>query len=88
MVYVIDINPPSLPIFFLLCSCVYFCLCGPLNCTSFHEFSRQLSVFSLCSSGLASALLVLLAIYLFLKVSFSPDINNPKCLTGLKIPIN
>ena len=36
----------------LLCSCVTlslwpvsFCLCGPFNCISFHQFSRQLSVF-------------------------------------------
>ena len=40
----------------------------------FHKFSRQLSVFSLCSSGLAPALLVLSTIYLFMKVSFTPDI--------------
>ena len=38
------------------------------------EFSRQLSGFSLCSSGLRSAFLVLSTIYLFMKVSFSPDI--------------
>ena len=25
---------------------------GPFNCISFHKFSRQLSAFSLCSSGL------------------------------------
>ena len=59
---------------FLFCSCVYFCLYGPFNCISFHKFSRQLSVFSLCSSGLISALLVLSTIFLFMKVSFCPDI--------------
>ena len=59
---------------FLFCSCVYFCFYGPFNCISFHKFSQQLSVFSLCSSGLISALLVLSTIYLFMKVSFSPDI--------------
>ena len=53
----------------------YFCLYGPLNCISFHKFSQQLSVFSLCSSGPISALLVLLTIYLFMKVSFSLDIT-------------
>ena len=36
----------SLPIPFLLCSCVYFCLYCPFNRISFHEFSRHLSVFS------------------------------------------
>ena len=43
----------------LFCSCDYFCLYGPFNCISFHKFSRRLSVFLLCSSGLNSALLVL-----------------------------
>ena len=37
---------------FSFCSCVCFCLYGPLNCISFHKLSRQLSAFSLCSSGL------------------------------------
>ena len=59
---------------FLFCSCVCFCLYGPFNCISFHKFSRQLSAFSLCSSGLIFALLVLSIIYLFMKVSLSPDI--------------
>ena len=27
---------------FLFCSCIYFCLCGPFKCISFHKFSRQL----------------------------------------------
>ena len=39
---------------FSFCSCVSFCLYGPFNCVSFHKFSQQLSVFSLCSSGLIS----------------------------------
>ena len=59
--------------------CVYFCLNGPFNCISFHEFSRQLSVFSLCSSDLVSALLVLSTTYLCIKVSFSPDIIPSGC---------
>ena len=59
---------------FLFCSCVYFCLYGPFNCISFHKFSRQLSAFSLCSCGLISALPVLTTVYLFMKVSFSPDV--------------
>ena len=58
---------------FLFCSCVCFCLCGPFNCISFHKFSRQLPAFSIRSSGLISALLVLSTIYLFMKVSLSPD---------------
>ena len=40
---------------------------------SFHKFSRQLSVFSLSSSGLISALLVLSTICLFVKDLISPD---------------
>ena len=45
-------RPTELAHFFLFCSCIYFCLYGPFNCILFHKFSRQLSVFSLCSSGL------------------------------------
>ena len=60
------------------CSCIYVCpygpFYGPFNCISFHKFSRQLSVLSFCSSGLISALLVLSTVYLFMKVSLSPDI--------------
>ena len=41
---------------------------------SFHKFSRHLSAFSLCSSGLISALLVLSTMYLFMKVFLSPDV--------------
>ena len=55
-------------------TCVCFCLYGPFNYISFHKFSWQLSAFSLCSSGLISALLVLSTIYLIMKVSLSPDI--------------
>ena len=72
-VYVFDINKPSLPTPFVFCSCVFFCLYGPFNCISFHKFSRQLSAFSLSSSGLISALLVLSTTYLFMKVPLSPD---------------
>ena len=67
-------KPTQLAHSFLFCSCVYFCLCGPFNCISFHKFSPQLSTFSLSSFGLISALLVLSTVYLFKKVSFSPDI--------------
>ena len=67
-------KPAELAHSFLFCSYVCFCLYGPSNCISFHKFSRQLSAFSLCSSSLISALLVLSAIYLFTKASFSPNI--------------
>ena len=52
-------EPTKLAHSFLFCSCPYFRLYGPFNCISFHKFSRQLSVFSLCYSDLISALLVL-----------------------------
>ena len=67
--------PNEIAYSFLFCSCVCFCLYHPFNCISFHKFSQQLSAFSLCSSGLISALLVLSTIYLLMKVSLSPDIN-------------
>ena len=67
--YMSKINQPRLPTLFLFCSCVYFCLYCLFNCISVHTFSRQLSVFLLCSSGLISALLVLSTIYLCMKIS-------------------
>ena len=60
VVYVFDTNQLSSPtpffvfLFFVCYSRVYFCLYGPFNCIAFHEFSRQLSAFSLCSSDLIS----------------------------------
>ena len=48
----------------LFCSCVCFCLYGRFNYISFHTFSRRLSAFSLCSSGVISAVLVLSTIQL------------------------
>ena len=67
-------EPTELAHSFLFCSCVCFCLYGHFSCISFHKFSRQVSAFSLCSSGLPSALLVPSVIYLFMKVSLSPDV--------------
>ena len=64
----------------LFCSCDCFCLYGLFNCISFHRFSQQLSVFFLCSSCVSSALLVLSTTFLFMKVSFSPDIIPRGCL--------
>ena len=72
---------------FLFCSCVCFCLYVLFNSISFHKFSRQLLAFSLCSSGLNSALLVLLTMSLFINVSLSPDLIL-LWLTGLKAPSN
>ena len=64
-----------------VCSCVCFCLYGPFNCILFHKSSRPLSAFSLCSTGLISALLVLSTIYL---VSLSHDkVTNLCGLLGL-----
>ena len=60
--------------YFLSCSCVYFCSYGHLNCTSFHKFSPQLSAVSFRSSYLISASLVFSTKYLFMKVSFSPEV--------------
>ena len=67
-------KPTELAHSFLFCSCDYFRLHGPVNRISFHIFSRQLSAFQLCSSGLVSALLAFSTIHLFMKVFFSPDI--------------
>ena len=68
-------------------SCVSFCLYGPFNCILFHTFSRQLSTFSLCSSGLISALMVPSTIYLFYE-SLPQPLHNPLWLTGLKALTN
>ena len=67
-------KPNELAHSFSFCSCVYICIYGPFNCISFHKFSRQLSVFSLCSSGLYESLL--------------QPWYNPLWLTGLKAPTN
>ena len=72
---------------FLFCSSVYFFLYDPFNWVSFHKFSRQFAAFSLCSSGLLSALSVLSTVFLFVKIFFSPDIIL-LWLTWLKTPTN
>ena len=71
-VYVFWHKPTGITLPFLFCSYVCFCLYS--NCIPFHEFSRQHSDFSLCSSGLISAFMVLWILYLFMKVSLSPDV--------------
>ena len=70
---VLYINQPSLltPFYSLLASVSVFMALS----TVFHSInSPDKSAFSLCSFGLLSALLALSTIYLFMKVSFSPDI--------------
>ena len=51
-------NQPNLPTPFTLFLCLFLSY-GPFTCISYHKFSRQLSVFSLYSPCLNSALLVL-----------------------------
>ena len=72
---------------FFFCFSVYFCLYGPFNCIS-HKFSRPLSVFSLCSSGLIFLSYSSFQLYIFLHKSLLQPWYNPKWLTGLKTPIN
>ena len=67
-------QPTELAHSFLFCSCVCFCVYGPFNFILFHKFFQQLPTFSLCSSGLNSALLVFQLNISFMKVSLSPDI--------------
>ena len=67
-------KPTELAHSFLFCTCVCFCLYGHFNCISFHKFSRRLPAFSLCSSALNSALLVLSALYPSMKVFFGTDV--------------
>ena len=76
-------NPTELAHSFLFCSCVCFCLYGPFTCISFRKFSRLLSAFSLCSSGLISTLLVLSTAYLFMKVSLSPSLRAHLHVVGM-----
>ena len=68
-----DVNQPSLPtpFYYVLVSISVY---GSINCTLFHEFSRQLSDFWLCSSCLIFVLFVLSSIYHFVRVSFIADI--------------
>ena len=64
-------KPTELAHSFFYSVLVSICLYGPFNCITFHKFSWQLLVFSICSCGLSSALLVLSTIYLFVKVSLN-----------------
>ena len=78
-VYVFDINRPSLPSPFysvLVSVSVFMALSTVFHSVNFPDNSLA---FSLCSSGLISALLVLSTVYLFMKVSLCPD----KTLCGL-----
>ena len=82
-----DINQLSLPtpLYSVL---VYFYLCGPFNCISFHKFPDSFSFSDsvLSSSSLISASLVLSTMSLFMKVSFNPDII-PSGWLGSKHPL-
>ena len=71
---VYSVTNQACPLLFISVLVSISVLYGPFNCISLHNFSWQLSAFSLCSSSLISALLILSTIYLFKKVSFSPDI--------------
>ena len=86
-VYVLNINQPSLPIPFYSVLVSIYVFMAFSNCISSHKFSRQLSAFSLCSSGLISALLVLSTIKSFYESLLQP-LYNPFWLTGLKAPTN
>ena len=72
-VYVFDINQPSLlaPFYSALVSVSVFRI---LSTVFLYLNSPDNSAFSLCSSDLISAVLVLSTRYLVMKVSFSPDI--------------
>ena len=73
-VYVSDRNQLSLPTPFhsvLVSFSVFMALSTVFHCIN----SPDNSPFSFCSSDLISALLALSTIYLFMKVSFSPDIT-------------
>ena len=62
-------KPTELAHSFLIRSCVCFSLYGPVNCISVHKFSRQLSVFSLCFSGLIALLYWSFQLYVSLRKS-------------------
>ena len=73
-VHVFGINQPNLPspfYFVLVFKSVFMALSTAVHSISSPSNSLP---FSLCSSGLISVLLVLSTIYLFAKVSLSPDI--------------
>ena len=72
-VYVFDINQTSLPTPFysVLVSVSVFVALSSV----FHSInSPDNSAFSLCSSSLISALLILSVTYIFMKVSLSPNV--------------
>ena len=57
--------------FFWVC----FCLNGPFSCIAFYKLSRQLSAFSLCSSGFVFCLIgPFKYIYLYESLPLSPDV--------------
>ena len=75
---------PLLFLFFLFCCCVCFCLYAPFNCISFHEFSQQLSVFSLRSYFCLIGPFNCISLHESLLRSWCHSLG----LTGLKTPGN
>ena len=72
---------------FLFCSCVCFCLYGPFNCISFHEFSPT----TLCFLNLffwSNFCFISSFNYISLYESLLQPLYNPLLLTGLKAPTN
>ena len=69
-VFVLDIDQQSLPTLFVLSLCLFLSLWS-FQLYFIPKFSRQLSAFSLCSSGLISALLV------FSTISLSESLPQP-----------
>ena len=72
-VYVFDINQPNLPtpVYSVIVS-ISVCMALSTVFHSFRKISRQLSAFSLRSSGLIFARLVLSTLYLFMKSFLQP----------------
>ena len=70
-------KPTELAHSFSFCFYVCFCLYGSFSCISFHKFSRQLSAFSHCSSGLNSALLDLSTLIISLYERLPQTWYNP-----------
>ena len=73
---------------FLFCSCVCFYLYGAFNCISFSKFSRQLSTYSLCSSGLISICFTGPFNYMYISLSLKKFCFSRLWMTGFKAPSN
>ena len=79
-------KPPKLAHSFLFCFYMYFCLYGPFNCISFHQFSQQ---HLLSNSALSALFLPYWSFQLYISIESTPQpLYNPLWLTGLKAPTN